>query len=194
TMSNSSTTPGAWIGNTFVTGSATTINVPSELYYNNNPGAVTTLSLQATVPAAGWTAQVCNDNGLAGAADGPSCSNGFLTVGAAGAKATSTHAVAANTVVPATKVWVQYVIPAGTSLTAYSRYDAVVVASDSAGNRNETHHELYAGFVVLTKNYALPANGGCPAGQTPPANGACPGALVTYTIDYRNVVVGAASE
>ena len=48
--------------------------------------------------------------------------------------------------------------------------------------------------MVLTKNYSLPANGGCPAGQTPPANGACPGALVTYSIDYRNIVVGAPSE
>ncbi|MEA2664478.1 MAG: hypothetical protein QOI11_1422, partial [Candidatus Eremiobacteraeota bacterium] len=195
TMANSSTTVGAWVGNAFSTGAATTINVPSEFYDNNNPGAARTVSLTATAPAAGWTARVCRDNGLAGAADGPACSSaGSFTVGAAGQQSTSTIAVAANTVSGPTKFWVQYVIAAGTSLTSYTRYDATVVASDPAGNRNETHHELYPGFVVLTKNYSLPANGGCPAGQTPPANGACPGALVTYTIDYRNIAVGAASE
>ena len=39
TMTNGSTTVGAWLGNTFATGAATTINVPSEFYDNNNPGA-----------------------------------------------------------------------------------------------------------------------------------------------------------
>jgi hypothetical protein len=195
TMANSSTTVGAWVGNVFTAGAATTIDVPSEFYDNNNPGAAKTVSLAATAPAAGWTARVCRDNGLAGAADGPSCvTGGGFTVGAAGQQSTSTIAVGANTVSGPTKFWVQYVIASGTSLTSYTRYDAPVVASDPAGNRNETHHELYPGFVVMTKNYSLPANGGCPVGQTPPANGACPGALVTYTIDYRNIVVGAASE
>ena len=194
-MANSSTTVGAWVGNAFTTAAATTINVPSELYYNNNPGSAQTLSIVATAPAAGWTVQVCPDNGLTGASDGPSCASaaGF-TVGTAARQSTSTASIPANTTVGATKIWAQYVIASGTSLTSYTRYDAPVVVSDTAGNRNETHHELYPGFVVLTKNYSLPSNGGCPAGQTPPANGACPGALVTYAIDYRNIVVGAASE
>lgn len=195
TMSNGSTTVGAWAGNVFTTGAATTINVPSEFYDNNNPGSAKTVSLTATAPAAGWTARVCRDNGLSGASDGPACTtSGSFTVGTAAQQSSSTIGVAANTVSGPTKFWVQYVIASGTSIASYSRYDATVVASDPAGNRNETHHELYPGFVVLTKNYSLPANGGCPVGQTPPANGACPGALVTYTIDYRNIVVGAPSE
>src|SRR5579884_993975 len=188
-MYNISATPGTWQGNVFKTTSVTTIDVPNEIYYNDDPGGSQTLTLTVTAPA-GWTAQVCPDS-----AGSPSCTSGSgWTVGAAGATSSTTYSVAANTLLAATKVWTVYTIPSGTNVTAFNRYDATLAASDTYGNTNSTHNELYPGFVVLTKNETLPSNGGCPAGYTIPASGLCPGALITFAIDYRNIVAGASSE
>ncbi|HZO94703.1 MAG TPA: hypothetical protein VFB22_13225 [Candidatus Baltobacteraceae bacterium] len=188
-MYNISSTPGTWQGNVFKTTSATTIDVPNELYYNNDPGGTQTLTLTVTAPT-GWTGQVCPDS-----SGSPSCaSSGGWTVGAAGQTSSTTYSVAANTLLSATKTWTVYTIPSGTNVTAFNRYDATLTASDTYGNTNTTHNELYPGFVVLTKNETLPSNGGCPAGDTIPANGLCPGAILTFSIDYRNIVAGASSE
>ncbi len=183
TIYNTSSIVGSPVGNTFTTSSATTINVPSELAYTNNPGSAQTLTVTVQAPA-GWTAQVCPDSGNA-----PSCASAAgVTVNPAANKATTTFSVPANYDIAATKYWVQYTIPSGTSLVALGRIDIPVVANDTAGNRNETHHELYPGFIALTKNETVTAADGCSAGT------ACPGSFVTFSVNYRNVVVGASSE
>jgi hypothetical protein len=93
-----------------------------------------------------------------------------------------------------TRFWVRYTTPA-TGLTAFTRYDAIVTATETASNTsNATHDELYSGFLVLTKSVSVVSTG-CPAGVTPAyANGTCPGGVLLYTIDYRNIIAGAASE
>jgi hypothetical protein len=187
TMYNISTTPGNWNGNTFSTTASTTVNVANEWYYNNNPGAAHTVTFTATAPS-GWTVRLCPQTTCAAA-------TGYA-IGAAAQQSTTTYAAAANTAYGPTTIYAVYTVPSGTSLQAYNRYDVPVDVSDNASpsSHNETHNELYPGFVALTKNETLPSNGGCPVGNTPPASGTCPGAIVLETIDYRNVVVGAASE
>jgi hypothetical protein len=76
-------------------------------------------------------------------------------------------------------------------LTAYQRYDASIAVSDTAGNVNYTHNELYPGFVPITKTVSVISNG-CPAGVLPtyPALGVCSGGYLLYTIDYRNIIAG----
>jgi hypothetical protein len=79
-----------------------------------------------------------------------------------------------------------YSAPSG--VTAFTRYDALIHGSDGTLS-NDTHNELYPGYVPLTKSVTVSSTG-CPAGQSPPAGTVCPGGMLLYTIDYRNIVVG----
>jgi hypothetical protein len=190
TLLNTGTTPGAWSGNTIAQG-PTTVNVPNEFYANNpstSSNETVTLTVTAPTSPAGWTARVCPDNG----ANAPSCAvaGSWLSVGTAGATSSSTFNVLKKTNSGNVKYWVVYSAPAG--VVAFTRYDAVIAASDGT-TTNYTHNELYPGFVVLTKTVTVQSTG-CPAGVTPPASGVCPGGVLLYTIDYRNIVAGAASE
>ncbi len=192
---NSGTVPGTPIGNV-LTGTATIVNVPNEFVYtgaNTNTAAkrTVTFTINAPLAPAGWTAQVCPDNG----SNAPSCATTGLwtAVGTAGATSTSTYGpVPKNTSSGTIKYWAVYSAPSG--VTAFNRYDATISATDAntpTPNVNATHNELYTGYVVLTKT-ATVLSTNCPG--LPPAGTACPGGVIKYAIDYRNIMVGGASE
>jgi len=186
TFQNSSSIPGSPSGNT-LTGTASNISVPNEIYYDNSANHHSaTVSLDATAPAApaGWTVKVCPNN--AGVPDCTNSTGTFASIGGAGSTTTSTITVAKGSVLT-TQFWAVYTAPSGT--VAFQRYDAVITATDGT-NANSTHSELYAGFMPLTKNMSVVSTG-CPTGASVPASGACPGGVVKDTIDYRNIMVGA---
>jgi hypothetical protein len=184
TLANSGTTPGVYIGNTIAQG-PTTVNVQNEFTYNNVSGGAKLLTFTAKAPAspAGWTVQVCRN--LTGA---PNCTNGAnWTIGASGGTASSTYN--APTGVSTVQYWTVYSAPAG--LTAFARYDASVYGTDGGTNSNWTHNELYPGYVVLTKQMTVQTTG---CSGAVPAGTVCPGGTVLWTIDYRHIMAGGASE
>ncbi|HTJ25267.1 MAG TPA: hypothetical protein VMA36_03790 [Candidatus Limnocylindria bacterium] len=187
---NSGTTPGAWTGNTIAQG-PTAVEVPNEFQYQNTTSQTKTITIYAHAPAApaGWTVQLCPDNGTNTPPAGCAANGAWGTPTAAGSTASVTYAVPRRSTTTG-EFWAVYSAPAGT--VGYTRYDATIVATDGAANQNQTHNELYAGFVVLTKSQAV-VSSGCTM-QTPPPSGFCSGAVVLYEIDYRNIVAGGASE
>ncbi|HEY8298004.1 MAG TPA: hypothetical protein VIG32_08290 [Candidatus Baltobacteraceae bacterium] len=191
---NTSTVPGTWAGNTVTLPSAANVNVPNELYYNNTRGKGIQVTLNATVPA-GFAVRICADN--AGTPDcAPAtvtCSKngpaGWFSIGSSGATSQSVYCFKKSTAAAIT-YWAEYTTP--TQLTAFARYDALIAATDSQSPpaTNDTHDELYAGFIPLTKTMTV-VRTACPAGAIVPSFGACPGGVVKYSIDYRNVMAGA---
>lgn len=187
TLGNTGTVPGTYIGTTISQG-PTTVDVRNEVYANNTGGPSRTVTITATAPTspAGWTAQVCRDN--AGAI---SCATGGgFTVGTAGATSSGSFAVSGHTAVT-TQYWVRYGAPTG--LTAFARYDAPIFATDNAAtpNMNWTHNELYPGYIVLTKQMTIQSTG---CSGSVPAGTVCPGGVILWTIDYRDIIAGGASE
>jgi hypothetical protein len=184
TITNSGTVAGSWVGNTITQG-PTTFVVQNDLEYNNSAtNAVTDVTVTATAPTtpAGWTVQLC------GAVTGTTCGTGTdFTNGTAGATSTGTYAVPRRTN-GNISVYAIYSAPAG--VTAFTRYDAVIAASEG-GNINYTHNELYPGYIVLTKTETIQSSG-CTGSV--PAGTVCPGGIVLYTIDYRDVIAGGSSE
>jgi hypothetical protein len=183
TMTNSGTVAGSWVGNTIAQG-PTTFVVPNNVEYDNTSFATVNVTVTATAPTvpSGWTVELC------GAVTGTTCNPaaGF-TNGTAGATSTGTYAVARRTTGNAT-VYAVYSAPAG--VVAFTRYDAVIAASDGT-NINYTHNELYPGYIVLTKTEAIQSSG---CSGSPPAGTVCPGGILLYTIDYRDVMAGASTE
>ena len=181
---NSSTVPGSPIGNTL--SGTTSVSVPNEAYYANTTNANKSVTLAATAPLspAGWTVRFCPDN-----AGAPDCS-GATTTPFAPSAAAATSSVSYTVIKHTTAVnqfWTVYAVPANT--VAFTRYDALIDFSD-ATLTNYTHNELYAGFIPITKQTAIVADG-CPAGETPGPTGVCPGGVLRYTLDYRNIMSGA---
>lgn len=195
-LANTSTTPSWTPSGAAVTASSVTFDVPNSLYFNNTSGGTKTVSLSVTAPS-GWTAQVCADNAgtaLCGGTTAGACASSTWQGSAAGQTATASCTQGKRTI-GKTRFFVRYTTPAS-GLYALTRYDAIVTAKESATNTtNATHNELYSGFVALTKTVSVVSNG-CPSGAAPtyPANGTCPGGVLLYTIDYRNIIAGAASE
>ena len=185
-FTNNSTTPGSPSGNV-LTGTAAA-SVPNEAYYKNASGSAQNVTLQATAPLSpgGWTVRFCPDN-----AGSPDCS-GATTVpfspSAAATTSSVTYSVGAGTT-SLNRVWTVYAVPANT--VAFTRYDAVIDFNDGT-TTNYTHNELYAGFIPITKQTTV-VSSGCPAGESPPASGICPGGVLRYTLDYRDIMVGAGS-
>jgi len=183
TLTNSGTTPGTWIGSTIAQG-PTAFVAQNDLYYDNTSNATVNVALTATAPTtpAGWTVQLC------GGVTGTTCTTvANFTNGTAGSTSAATYAVAKHTAKEIT-VYAVYSAPAG--LTAFTRYDGVIAASDGT-NINYTHDELYPGYVVLTKTETIQSSG---CSGSPPAGTVCPGGIVLYTIDYRNIIAGGTSE
>lgn len=202
-LANSSTVAGSPAGNT-ITAASVTVDVPNALAYtNNNSTNIITLTATAPTSPAGWTARICPDDGTGTA---PNCSSTATiagdckvaanwVIGSAGATATSS-CKATKAVVLAQPFWVSYTTPSS-GLVNFSRYDAKIKGDDGTGSLNETHNELYANFIAVTKSANVIATN-CAAGAAPSlpvsdASGAkvCPGGTVRYTIDYRNIVAGA---
>lgn len=185
---NTSTTPGSPSG-AAVTATSVTIDVPNSLYFNNGANGTRNATIQVTAPS-GWTAQVCPDNGSGAALCSGStvgaCTGTAWQVGAA-AQTSSSVCSQLRRSTGNTRFWVRYTTPAS-GLTALTRYDAVIEATDTAGDLNTTHNELYSGFVAITK-WATVVTTGCPSSA--PASSTCPGGILKYTIDYRNIVAGA---
>lgn len=190
-LANNSTTPGTPNG-AAIAASSVTMKIKNSLYFNNTANGTRNVSLTVTAPS-GWTAQICPDNGsgtpVCGGATAGACTSSTWQGSAAAQSATATCTQNKKTV-GVTWFWVVYTTPSS-GLTALTRYDAVVTATESATNSsNDTHNELYSGFVAVTKT-ATVTSSGCPAGMTPTyASGVCPGGTIKYTIDYRNIVAG----
>ena len=116
-----------------------------------------------------------------------SCSTnlGGATDGAVSSTATGV-AVASGS---STTVYSKYVVPTATKY--FYRYDSLVhaVSAGDATKINDTHDDLYADFIALTKSQGIVT--GCPAGLTPAiVSGVCSGGTITYSVDYRNLVMG----
>ena len=184
TIINSGTVPGTPNGNNF-SAVVSGINVPNQV---QNVGNIDdTYKIVATAPA-GFTVQLFQDGGSCTAPSG-------TPLGGATAGATST----ANPVAVASGVtlcyWAVYSSPNPTQ--TLKRYDANIVASSNGGGAcvtcsNTTHNELYSSFIALTKTIAI-SNNTCGVFVQPPLPAtqlACPGAILTYTVDYRNIMVG----
>ncbi len=187
TIINSGTVPGTPIGNV-LTGTSS-VSVPDQAYYHNSSGSTQTVTINSTAPVApsGWTVQTCNDNGVGTAGTGTGGNGPNLgSCSAAGATSSAGQSVP-NGFNGTLTVWSVYAVPTGT--TAFTRYDAVERIDDGTTS-NYTHHELYAGFVPITKTTTVVASG-CPAGVTPPSGGLCPGGVLQYALDFRDVMVGA---
>ncbi|MHB8462286.1 MAG: hypothetical protein ACYDA1_06545, partial [Vulcanimicrobiaceae bacterium] len=207
---NSSATVGSPTGNTLAGLSTNpTSNVDGEVYYDASTSLGShVITLNATPPAApaGWTVQLCADNGSdtapnCAATGTTSCVNptdsGWITIGAAaGATAKAQYCMPAQTKTAVT-YWAVYSAPK-TGIVAFTQYDGNVVATDDQEPTplsNTTHNELYAGWIVLTKPTPVVVSNSCPPGATYtpslPVGGICPGGILQYTIDYRNTVLGA---
>jgi len=172
TIVNSSTTVGSPTGNTF-TAAVTGINVSSDI--QNSGNIDDTYNIVATAPA-GFTVQLFQDNG----AGAPSAT----PLGGATSGATSTASNVAVASGATLHYWAVYASPSG--VTTLVRYDGNTIATSTNDGtvHNQTHHELYAGFVALTKSVAIVTN----CSGVVPALGVCPGGTMTYTIDYRSIV------
>jgi hypothetical protein len=184
TIVNSGTVPGTPNGNNF-TAVVSGINVPNQVLNAGNSDD--NYKIVATAPA-GFTVQLFADSGTCTAPSGS-------PLGSATAGATST----ANPVAVASGVtlcyWAVYSSPNPTQ--TLKRFDANIVASSNTGGlcatcSNTTHNELYSGFIALTKTIAI-SNNTCGVFTQPPLPAtqfACPNAILTYTVDYRNIMVG----
>ena len=128
----------------------------------------------------GWTVGVYSDNLCSAALGG-------ATAGAVSSTASNVAVSSGSSLT----YYVKYAIPAGAAY--FMRYDSLVhaVSVADATKMNDTHEELYAGFVALTKAQTVTSNG-CPAGVSPSyvANTVCPTGVLQYTVDYRNLVMG----
>ncbi len=172
TIVNSGTVPGTPNGNNF-TAAVTGINVSSDI--QNSGNVDDTYNIVATAPA-GFTVQLFQDNG----AGAPSAT----PLGGATAGATSTASAVPVSSGTTLHYWAVYASPSGTQ--SLKRYDGNTIATSTADAtvHNQTHHELYSSFVVLTKSVVIVTN----CSGVVPANGVCPGGTLTYTVDYRTIV------
>ena len=174
---NTSTTAGSPTTATTTSGAFTSGCVQHSLYNSGNTDDTFNLAASGVTQyaigsvsgtsATGWTAGLYSNS---------NCSS-----------STSSIAVPSGTVA---YYYVKYTATAGQPY--FDRFDATITAT-SAGNgsqNNTTHDELYSGFVALTKSVAVTTSN-CPAGALPTyTSGVCPGGTLTYTVDYRNLVMG----
>jgi hypothetical protein len=187
TIVNNGTVPGTPNGNSF-SAVVSPINVPNQVQNAGNTDD--NYKITATAPA-GFTVQLFQDSGT--------CTSPSATpLGGATAGATSVaNPVPVNSSVTLC-YWAVYSSPNPTQ--TLKRYDANIVAASNLGGAcatcsNTTHNELYSGFVVLTKTIAI-SNNTCGVFVQPPLPAtqfACPAAILTYTVDYRNIMVGGGS-
>jgi hypothetical protein len=209
-LANASATPtntgaiaGSWIGSTFTFSSAPAVQIPHQFYYKASGAGATPVTFTATAPQipGSWTVQICPDTGgvNATAASTPNCAtnargcsgarnNTWTSVTAASVSTNTATFCSGSATARSYVFWTVYTPSAGTYAT-FGRYDGTIIADDGTNN-NTTHDEIYAGFVPITKTTTIVANG-CPSGVTPPTSGVCPGGTIRYTLDFRNVMVGA---
>ncbi len=188
---NTGTTPGTPVTTATLGSGGQTVCVPNTLQnsgnhddsYNITANVPTAYAIPATSGGAvvsGWKVGVYSDTActaaLGGATDGTS---------------SSTASNVAITSGSSLNYYVKFVIPAGAPY--FNRFDALVHAVSVGDNTktNDTHDELYSGFIALTKSQNVTSNG-CPSGVSPSyvAGTICPTGVLQYTVDYRNLVMG----
>lgn len=133
-------------------------------------------SLTVTAPL-GWQVGIYTD----------SACTAFFGGATVGQQSTGNQAgIAAGTYV----IYTQYTTASSISITPFGRYDATLSLYKTGATtpNNETHDELYYGFVRIFKSFVVTTST-CKSGS-----GACPGSTLTYTIAYSNMVVNASSE
>lgn len=187
-----STDPNAIVGNS--TANAITFWVSNDVQNVGNKDDNINLAV-VTPNVTGWSSQLVTGNGSTTALNGAT---------AAGPGATSsTSTPIALTSGSTTTYWVKYTAPAGTA--AFTAFDAKITATGSPNggttNSNDTHNELYNGFIALTKEATIVSDG-CPATTTGTfgTNGGnvgaggttkvCPGGVIQYDIFFKNVALG----
>lgn len=166
--------------------SAAVASIPVESTVQNNGNLTDTINVVAQAPT-GWKVTLETDpnpgTGL--------CVGSVAWSGAAQSAAGGTS-TAANVSVPSggsVNYCAIYSAPAG--VTYLSHVVGIVTATStnlSTGlGVNVTNHLLYAGFVAITTTQTVTSTG-CNAGVVVPASGICPSGVITYVIDYHNVV------
>lgn len=177
-----------------VTAASVTFNVANSLYYTNTGNSARTLTIAATLPS-GWTGQICPDNAGAPLCTGTTtgtCTTTTWNVGGFSQTPSSSCTEVKHTSSANVRFWLVYTTPAS-GLMSLTRYDSVIQATDTGGNANATHNELYSGYIAVAKTVTAQAPG-CPAGMTPAyASGVCPGGVLLYAISYKNIIVGSNS-
>ena len=131
--------------------------------------------------ATGWTVGLYSDSAcasaLGGASDGSTSSTASNVAVSSGSSVT---------------YYVKYVAPSATAY--FTRFDSLVHAVSVGDNtkNDDTHDELYSSFIALTKSQSISSTN-CPSatpGYGSVTNPVCTGDTVSYTIDYRNLVLG----
>jgi len=186
-----STDPTAIVGN--VTANPITFWVRNDMQNTGNKDDNITLAV-VTPNVTGWSSQLVTANGSVTAL------NGATAAGPGATSSTSTPIALASGAT--TTYWTKYTAPAGTA--AFTPFDAKLTATGSPNgavvNSNDTHNELYNGFIALTKEATIESDG-CPATTTGTfgANGGnvgggttkvCPGGVIRYDIFFKNVAKG----
>jgi len=170
-----STAPGPTItGSTTTT--ADTMCVPLTV---ENAGNLTdtAITLKATAPGAGWSAEFFSD---------ATCSTTPLSTAGS---TTTTSAISLASGATQTD-YVKYTAPVGTP--SYTAEQALITATGTANgttaNTNTTYDNLYDGFIALVKQTTITSSG-CPSGVT--VTTVCPGGVITYSITVENVAMAA---
>lgn len=191
---NTSTTPGTPT-TTVTTGAIETVCIAHTLENSGNVDSQT-YNITANIPTAypipntsggsvvsGWTVGIYSNSACTTVVGGASPASPSSTATAVG-PGSSNPTGHANWYT----FYVGYSAPAGVKY--FNRFDADIhaVATGSPSTTNDTHDELYAGFIALTKSDVITP--GCPTGQTVPAGGICSGGTIAYSVDYRNLVMG----
>jgi hypothetical protein len=128
----------------------------------------------------GWTVGVYSNSG---------CSS--LLGGAGTGSASSTASNVSVTSGSTLTYYVGYSVPSGTKY--FTRFDSLVhaVSVNDGTQVNDTHNELYSSYIALTKSQSINSTN-CPSGTSPSyaAGTLCSNDSISYTIDYRNLVLG----
>jgi hypothetical protein len=186
-----STDPAAIVGNS--TSNPITFWVRNDVQNTGNKDD--NISLAVVTPnVTGWSSQLVTANLSTTAL------NGATAAGPGATSSTSTPIALASGAT--TTYWVKYTAPAGTA--SFTAFDAKLTATGSLNgatpNTNDTHNELYNGFIALTKEATIESDG-CPTTTTGTfgANGGnvgggttkvCPGGVIRYDIFFKNVAKG----
>lgn len=186
-----SSDPAAIVGNS--TANPITFWVRNDVQNTGNKDDNVSIAV-VTPNIAGWSSQLVTANNSNTALNGAT---------AAGPGATSSTSVPIALASGATTTyWTKYTAPAGTA--AFTAFDAKLTATGSpngaVANSNDTHNELYNGFIALTKEATIESDG-CPSTTTGTfgTNGGnvgagttkvCPGGIIRYDIFFKNVALG----
>lgn len=184
---------------TTVTSGAVSLCIGHSVYNNGNRADTYTIAVGGSAGAvpvqqfgafansggvnvgAGWTVGVYSDS---------TCTSAYGGSTQGTSTSASTGSVAVGNSV---NYYVKYVIPAGT--TYFNRYDALVRATstNNATVTDDTHDELYAGFVAMAKKIASVTRGGVAGCSATGNTQVCPGDTINYKLEYESLVIGTTS-